>query len=127
MSRVSISKSLVVLIGMESYTRTKRKVKDIETSLKHQKDKIINPEKVRERYEHEKDKSQSAETERKYLEKHGLDDEKLQKQEKDQNLVSKIATKLGVRRKEDNNRQQLEGGSPAVGTEDGVPPPEGTR
>lgn len=103
MSRVSISKSFVVLIGTESYTRTKRQVKDIETSLKHQKDKIVNPGKVRERYEHEKDKSQSAETERKYLEGHGLNDEKLQRREKDQNLGSKIATKLGLRHKE---RQQ---------------------
>lgn len=103
MSRVSISKSFMVLIGTESYTRTKRKMKDIETRLKHQKDKIINPGKARERYEHEKDKSQSAETERKYLEKHGLEEEKLQRQEKDQNLGSKIATKLGVRYKE---RQQ---------------------
>ncbi|KAF7503891.1 hypothetical protein GJ744_003031 [Endocarpon pusillum] len=108
MSRVSISKSFAVLIGTQIYTRTKRKMKDIETSLKHQKDNL---EKVRERYEHEKGKSQSGETEREYLEEHGLDKERLQRQKKDKNLESKIVTKLGVRHK-NNNSQKLEGGSP---------------
>ncbi len=123
MSRVSISKSFAVLVGMESYTRTKRKVKDIETNVGHQKDKIINPDKEREQHEHERDKSQSAETERKYLEEHALDDENMYGLGKDQSLGSKIATKLGIRLRDDNNRPRLEGGSPAVGTEDGVKPP----
>ncbi len=111
-----------MLVGMESYTRTKRKVKEIETSVEHQKDKIINPDKAREQHEHERDKSQSAEKERKYLEEHRLDDEKLHSLERDQSLGSKIATKLGIRRRDDNNRRKLEGGRPAVGPE-GVTPP----
>lgn len=127
MSQVSISKSLMSLVGMESYARTKQKAKDIETSLKQQKDKIINPDKVRERHEHEKDKSQSAEKERKYLEEHGLDDQKLQRREMDQSLRWKVATKLGIRRRKDSTRQELEGGSPAVGPKDGVSPAEGKR
>ena len=89
---------------MEGYTRTKRRVKDIKTSVEQQKDKIINPDKEREQHEHERDKSQSAETERRYLEEHRLDDEKLHGLGKDQSLGSKMATKLGIRRRDDNNR-----------------------
>ncbi len=57
MSRVSISKSYAVLVGIESYTRTKRKVKKVESSLEQGKVKILHPEKIRQQAEPEKDKS----------------------------------------------------------------------
>jgi hypothetical protein len=132
MSRVSISKSYAVLVGMESYTRTKRNVKAIEHTLGYKKDKLLHPEKVREREEQEKDKTESAEKERQHLEKRRLEEEKNRQgtKDKDGSLSSRIARKLGLRGKTDKNREGLgtEGrGIPGAGPEDGVPPPEGKR
>lgn len=45
MSRISVSKSFAVLAGVESYTRAKRKVKEIRGVVKHKGNKIVHPEK----------------------------------------------------------------------------------
>jgi hypothetical protein len=131
MSRVSISKSYAVLVGIEGYTRTKRKVKDVEKSLEHNKDKILYPEKIKQQDEQLKDKSQSAEKERKYLEHRKLEDgEKLQGHNKVKSLSSRLAQKLRLHGKGDNGRERPghEGRDiPGEGPEDGVPPPEGKR
>lgn len=103
MSRVSISKSYAVLMGMESYTRTKRKMKSIESGLEHDKDKILHPENVRQQNELQQDKSQSAEKERRHLERQRIDDEQKHRSKDQESLSSKVARKLGLRGKEDNN------------------------
>jgi len=69
MSRVSISKAYAVLLGMETYKRGKAEVEHAETALGHQKDKLLHPKKVQEEEEAKRDKSESAEKERQYLEK----------------------------------------------------------
>lgn len=131
MSRVSISKSYAVLVGMEGYTRTKRKIKDVESSLEHGKEKILHPDKVRQQDEQQKDKSQSAEKERRYLENARLEEEKKrQGRSKDERLSARVARKLRLGGKEETNREELGSvgrGIPGVGPEDGVPPPEGKR
>lgn len=131
MSRVSISKSYAVLVGMEGYARTKRKVKDMEASLEHEKDKILHPEKAKQQDEQLKDKSQSAEKERKYLEhRRAEDEENRQGDKKDKRLSSRLARKLGLRDKKNNDRERPgnEGRAiPGEGPENGVPPPEGKR
>ena len=124
MTRVSISKSYAVLMGMESYTRTKRKVKNIESKLGHEKDKLVHPERVRQQDEQQKDKSQSAEKERKWLENHKAEEEKEREGgRKHERLSSRIAMKLGLHPKGNNDRR----GVPGVVPEDGVPPLEGKR
>lgn len=117
---------------MESYTRTKRKVKDVESSLEHEKDKILHPDKVKQQDEQQKDRSQSAEKERQYLEKRRLEDETKRqgKKKTDESLSTRIARKLGLRSREDSNREPPRAGGrgiPGTGPEDGVPPPEGKR
>lgn len=95
MSRVSISKSLAILAAMESYTRAKRIVKGIESSTKHEKDKIFHPDKLRQLEEERKDKSQSAEKERQHLERLRLEEEKSgQSMKKDESMSSNFARKL---------------------------------
>lgn len=69
MSHVSISKSYAVLVGLEAYMKTRQKGKEFLKKLTHQKDKVIHPEVAQKRIEDAKDKSQSAETERQFLEK----------------------------------------------------------
>ena len=107
MSRVSITKSYAVLWGMESYTRTKRKMKGIESSLEHDKDKILHPEKVRQQNELQQDKSQSAEKERRYLENQRIEEEQKRLGKDKESLSFKVARKLGLRGKEDNDTQTL--------------------
>lgn len=68
-SHVAISKSYAVLVGLEAYLRTRRKGKEMLGKLAHGKDKILAPEETAEREEDARDKSESAEKERKALER----------------------------------------------------------
>ncbi|PHH75519.1 hypothetical protein CDD80_2316 [Ophiocordyceps camponoti-rufipedis] len=69
MSHVSISKSYAVLVGLETYVKTRRKGKHLVDKLVRRKEKIMAPEEFRKRQEAEKDKSESAEKERLFLER----------------------------------------------------------
>ncbi|KAL4729183.1 hypothetical protein ACLX1H_003594 [Fusarium chlamydosporum] len=90
MSHVSISKSYVVLIGLESYMKTKRKGKDLAQRVGHRKDKIVAPEEAARREEDAKDKSESAAKEREVLRR-----EEEEKQEG--RPVKKVLKKLGIK------------------------------
>ncbi|KAG4255031.1 hypothetical protein FPRO03_05756 [Fusarium proliferatum] len=90
MSHVSISKSYVVLIGLETYIKTKRKGKDFAQRVGHRKDKIIAPEEAARREEEAKDKSESAAKEREVLQR-----EEAEKQEG--RPVKKVLKKLGIK------------------------------
>ena len=60
MSRVSISKSYAVLVGLEAYLGSKQQVKAVGEGVKHGVERVLHPEQARERKEKEKDTSQSA-------------------------------------------------------------------
>ncbi|KAJ4131739.1 hypothetical protein NW768_005936 [Fusarium equiseti] len=90
MSHVSISKSYVVLIGLESYIKTKRKGKDLAQRVGHRKDKILSPEEAARREEEARDKSESAAKEREVLQR-----EEEEKQEG--RPVKKVLKKLGIK------------------------------
>ncbi|KAK0391635.1 hypothetical protein NLU13_1134 [Sarocladium strictum] len=68
MRHVSISKSYVVLVGLEAYIKTRTKGKALGHKVLHHRDKILDPEEVARREEEARDKSESAEKERKFLE-----------------------------------------------------------
>jgi hypothetical protein len=68
MSHVSISRSYAVLVGLEAYVKTRRRGKKIVQKLIHHRDKILSPEEVAKHEEEERDKSESAERERRLLE-----------------------------------------------------------
>lgn len=89
MSRVSISRSYAVLLGLEGYIRTKKKA---EMGLHHvetQAERIFKPEQAKDRREREFDKTESAKKERAHL-------EKLAKVKKDQGLAQRLKSKLGL-------------------------------
>ncbi|GME22376.1 iq calmodulin-binding motif protein [Neofusicoccum parvum] len=67
MSRVSISRSYAILVGLEAYVKTRRKLKSGVAHASHHKEKVLHPEEVAKREEQEKDKSKSAEREREIL------------------------------------------------------------
>ncbi|KAF4463633.1 hypothetical protein FALBO_9527 [Fusarium albosuccineum] len=90
MSHVSISKSYVVLIGLETYVKTRQKGKDLAQRLGHRRDKILAPEEAARKEEEARDKSESAAKEREILER-----EEAEKQEG--RPGKKILKKLGIK------------------------------
>jgi hypothetical protein len=67
MSHVSISRSYAVLVGLEAYVKTRRKVKHGVQHASNAETKIVHPEEYKRRKEEEQDKSESAEKERRLL------------------------------------------------------------
>lgn len=90
MTHVSISKSYVVLIGLEAYIKTRRKGKDLAQRVGHRRDKILDPEVAARREDEARDKSESAAREREVLER-----EEAEKQEG--RPVKKVLKKLGIK------------------------------
>jgi len=94
MSHVSISRSYAVLVGLEAYVKTRRRGKKIVQKLVHHRDKILSPEEVAEREEAERDKSESAARERKFLEMQAKADE----EDREMNSANiKLLEKLRIR------------------------------
>jgi hypothetical protein len=67
MSRVSISRSYAVLVGLEAYVKTRRKFKHGVAHVKEAETKVMHPEEHQRMIEEQKDKSKSAEKERQLL------------------------------------------------------------
>lgn len=67
MSRVSISRSYAVLVGLEAYVKTRRKFKHGVQHVADAETKVMHPEEHKRKKEEEKDKSKSAERERQLL------------------------------------------------------------
>jgi hypothetical protein len=127
MSRVSISRSYAVLAGLESYTKATGKIKSAERKAKYTKDKLLHPDKVRQEEEAKRDKSQSAEKERQYLEALKAEQEKSRKSGK--SLSSRFLKIFHPSKgKKDAEGESADGtrGIPEV-PEDGIPAPEGKR
>ena len=132
MSRVSISKSYAILIGLEKYTRTKKKVEGAQRTITHTKDKMLHPEKVKAEEEAKKDNSESAEKERQYLEQQRLEREQNTGNRNDSPLggLSRALGRLkGKKVSKEIPKPVPRAGTRVVGTgpEDGNPPPEGKR
>ncbi|OAL24476.1 hypothetical protein AYO20_10634 [Fonsecaea nubica] len=135
MSHVSISRSYAVLVGLESYTKTRKRIKAVSESVVHEKDKLLNPEKVEMEEEAKRDKSQSAEKERLYLERQreAQEREARERRKAKRSLTGRFSSalgKLGLRKDSSDDGpadEQLSKRIPGTGPEDGVPPPEGHR
>ncbi|KAL1656966.1 hypothetical protein SLS61_000005 [Didymella pomorum] len=67
MSRVSISRSYAVLVGLEAYVKTRRKVKKGVGAVKDAETKVVHPEVYEKKVEEQKDNSKSAQRERQLL------------------------------------------------------------
>lgn len=86
MSRVSISKSYAVLVGLEAYLKTRRKGKDLAGKLVHGKDKIVAPEEAKRKEEEARDKSESAARER----------EVVQREREENTTRARVMQRMGV-------------------------------
>ena len=94
MSRVSISKSYAVLLGLEGYMKTKKHMREGVVAVEHEAEKIFRPEKARAREEKAIDKSESARKEREYLAK----EETIKKEQNDRDWKAKRDSLIGRRR-----------------------------
>jgi hypothetical protein len=80
MSRVSISRSYAVLVGLEAYVKTRKKLKHGVEHVKEAETKVVHPEEHKRKVEEQKDKSKSAEKERQIL-AHKAEKEEAEKKE----------------------------------------------
>lgn len=132
MSRVNISKSYAVLVGIEGYTKTRKRVKEAENTVTHEFNKVARPEKAKKEEEERRDKSKSAEVERQYLERQRLKQEAERKRmsphRKLSSRLSRAMRRLtGKKEGEEEPFSQDRGVPGGMGPEDGVPAPEGKR
>ena len=67
MSHVSVSKSYAVLVGLESYVKTRRKSRKIVEKVINRKEKLLDPEGAQRREDEAKDNSKSAQREREVI------------------------------------------------------------
>ena len=123
MSHLSISQSYAVLVGLEAYTASRRKVKSGEKAIGHQKDKMLHPDKIREEEEAQRDKSRSAEKERQHLEQEKQALRKAEQEAKADRSISGRVSKLfeHMKTKDHTNEPASQGrvdhGSPDPGSE----------
>lgn len=89
MSHVSISRSYAVLVGLEAYVKTRRRGKKLLQKFLYHRDKLLSPVEVAEKEEAERDKSESAAKERRFLE------EKEQQREAE-STATKLKEKLHI-------------------------------
>lgn len=130
MSRVSISRSYAVLVGIEGYTKTRKKVKKAGAEATHKKDLILNPEKAKEEEEKKLDKSKSAAKEREILEQQQLAEAKAAREAKltrrssRKQSLSQFFQRLGLKSRNQPGVADVSE-SRRTGPEDGIPPPDG--
>lgn len=130
MSRVSISRSYAVLVGLEAYVKTRRKVKKSVGAVKDVETKVVHPEVYEKKVEEQKDNSKSAQRERQLLADQA---EKEQAERKERswkrriwNKISRSSEKedLAVRQKEQAKEQRRKKVLSRSGqdVESGIPP-----
>ncbi|UKZ65477.1 uncharacterized protein TrAtP1_006676 [Trichoderma atroviride] len=66
---VTISKAYAVLLGLETYTKSRRMGKDLMHKMIHRKNKVAHPKETKKKEEDEVDTSRSAQREREVMEK----------------------------------------------------------
>ena len=131
MSHVSIPRSYAILVGLEGYVKTRKKIKRGHRSVIHQIDKLVRPEKAKADEEAAQDHSKSAEKEREHLEKarHDELERRHESKKSEQHVGTRLSTAwerlTGKSSAVENQGVGEERGTPGTGPEDGVPPPNG--
>ena len=129
MSHLSVSQSYAVLLGLEGYTKTRKKVKAAGDTVSRKKDERLHPDKIKEAEEAQKDKSQSAEKERQHLEQQRAARERSHQEAKSDKSVKGRVSRLMKRFNLSDNASESDrkhgGGQEDSGPEAGIPPPEG--
>jgi hypothetical protein len=91
MSRVSISRSYAVLVGLEAYVKTRKKIKHGAQHVKEAETKVVHPAEYEQKVEEQRDKSKSAQRERELL---AQKQEKAEAEKKQSSLGRRIWKRL---------------------------------
>ena len=133
MSRVSISRSYAVLVGLEAYVKTRRKVKKSIGAVKDAETKVVHPEVYKKKIEEQQDNSESARRERQLLADQAAKEEAERKEKSWKRRIWKRITRTGEKndaavREKEHAKEQKKGLSsqPGQDVESGIPP-NGTR
>jgi hypothetical protein len=89
MSHVHISRSYAILVGLETYVKTRKKIKNAVDYTLHGKDKVVHPEEAKKLKEEAIDKSNSAQREREVVEQ-----EKVQEKQRRDSFSEQLKEKL---------------------------------
>lgn len=92
MSAVTVSKSYSVLVGMETYVKVRTKGKEAVGMIRHQKDRVLAPERYEKREEEARDTSRSAAREREVVE------HEEQMMRRNHSVGGQLLQKLGISR-----------------------------
>lgn len=133
MSRVSISRSYAVLVGLEAYVKTRRKVKKGIGAVKDAETKVVHPEVYEKKIEEQKDNSESARRERQLLADQAAKEEAERKERSWKRRIWKKINRTGEKndaamREKEHAKDQKKAvlSQPGQDVESGIPP-NGTR
>jgi hypothetical protein len=127
MSHVSISRSYAVLVGLEAYVKSRKRGKQIVQKLTHGRDKLLSPDEVAKNEEYNRDKSESAARERRFLElKQKADEEDREMNKGNLKLIEKLHIIPKTPQHQLDVRQENDEEAPGTGPEAAIAP-EGTR
>ncbi|KAI9723175.1 MAG: hypothetical protein M1828_004278 [Chrysothrix sp. TS-e1954] len=93
MTRVSISKSYAVLLGLEGYMKTKKQAETSLHEMESRVEKMLHPAEAAKKVEASRDKSESARREKEHLERQARLEEERKRQT---SLGSRMAAKLHI-------------------------------
>lgn len=124
MSRVSISRSYAILVGLETYVKTRRKAKSGVHHARNAEAKLMRPEEYEKQKEAEKDKSKSAEQERRILAAKAAREEAERKEKSWKHRVwTRIRQRAGsIRDESSQKRHEKRLSKPGQDPESGIPP-----
>jgi hypothetical protein len=113
MKHVSISKSYAILVGLETYVKTKNKGKRMLERVTDRKDRILSPEEVRQKEQAELDTSKSAARERDVI----AEEEEEKKKRGGNSMGMQVMQRMGIHPKEPEGQKGE--GNPEPGAENG--------
>jgi hypothetical protein len=131
MSHVSISRSYAVLVGLEAYVKSRRKVKKSVGYVKETHTKVVNPEEHQRKLEEQVDMSKSAQRERQLLANQA---EKEEAERKKKSWTRRMMRKLSLvggekdksttkqKQEADEHRRKKVLSKPGLDVESGIPP-----
>jgi hypothetical protein len=96
MSRVSISRSYAILVGLETYVRTRKKFKKGIEKLEEETEKVVHPDEARKRAEAKEDKSESARKEREILAREEQKEEQEKRERREKTPIMKFWRRISV-------------------------------
>jgi hypothetical protein len=128
MSRVSISRSYAVLVGLEAYVKTRRKFKHGVQHGSNAQTRIVHPEEAKKKEEAEMDNSKSAEKERQILAEKAEKEEQQKKNESFGRRIWRKMNRSSISSKEDVAHAKTKAILSKSGEDvESAIPPQGTR